>query len=195
MKIIATSDLHGELPTIPECDLLLIGGDICPDGPDGFQTNWLGGPFKRWLEQIPAREVVGIAGNHDFCFQRHLAIIKGLQLRWKYLQDESVCVDGLWIYGTPWTPRFGPWAFMNSDEELGRYFDNIKNVDILLSHGPAYGVLDEVGDGHAGSKELLKHLHKTKVFICGHIHEGFGSDLFGSTICFNVSRNVVNIRT
>ena len=30
MKFIATSDIHGDLPKIPECDAVLICGDISP---------------------------------------------------------------------------------------------------------------------------------------------------------------------
>jgi hypothetical protein len=28
-SVAALSDLHGHPPTIPECDILMIGGDIC----------------------------------------------------------------------------------------------------------------------------------------------------------------------
>ena len=30
MKFVATSDIHGDLPKIPECDAVLICGDISP---------------------------------------------------------------------------------------------------------------------------------------------------------------------
>jgi len=68
MKIIATSDIHGFLPEIPECDLCIVAGDISPFH---FQHNnmlmrsWLETNFTEWLNKQPT---VGIAGNHDFVF-------------------------------------------------------------------------------------------------------------------------------
>ena len=51
------------------------------------------------------------------------------------------------------------------------------DADIVVTHGPAYGVLDMLlNEQHAGDKDLLKKLlqHKPKVHICGHIHESYG---------------------
>ena len=72
MKICAVSDLHGNLPTIPECDLLIIAGDVCPDKfkhnnyrfPDrDGQLAWLHYEFKTWLRDQPAAETVMTFGN------------------------------------------------------------------------------------------------------------------------------------
>ena len=71
LRVAAISDLHGFLPDVPACDVLLVAGDICPveDHDLDFQRRWLEGPFSDWLRGLDAGEIVGIAGNHDFVAQ------------------------------------------------------------------------------------------------------------------------------
>ena len=47
---------------------------------------------------------------------------------------------------------------------------------ILITHGPAFGVLDKVGNKNVGSKALLKFIQETKpeYHFFGHIHEEAG---------------------
>jgi predicted phosphohydrolase len=78
-KIIAVSDLHGALPTIPPCDLLLIAGDVAPTMNHSlrFQADWLDTDFRFWLESLPAQKIVFIAGNHDLVFQQEPSLVRG----------------------------------------------------------------------------------------------------------------------
>jgi hypothetical protein len=73
MRICCIADLHGKLPIIPECDLLLVAGDVCPhflekyagDSSDCFgQSKWLQSVFTAWLENAPAKHKVMTFGNH-----------------------------------------------------------------------------------------------------------------------------------
>ena len=113
MIIAATSDLHGTLDVeIPECDLLVIAGDVFPAnlGSIGQRDSWLFDIFYEWLEATPSQRVIWIAGNHD----RHIETqVKSPSLgeRIAYLQDSLIEIDGLKIYGTPWTRIIGQWAF------------------------------------------------------------------------------------
>src|SRR5690348_12012006 len=70
MKVTAFADAHGALPKIrEECDLLLIGGDVCPvdqSHEPAHQRNWLRTVFSDWLHEQPAKNIVWIGGNHDF---------------------------------------------------------------------------------------------------------------------------------
>lgn len=92
MTILATSDLHGQLPTIGPCDLLLIGGDVCPldDHSQEGQLRWLDQVFRPWLLAIGAKTIIGIAGNHDFIFETRPKAVHELDLPWTYLQDSAV---------------------------------------------------------------------------------------------------------
>lgn len=200
MRILATSDLHGSLPEIDPCDILLIAGDVCPDyltqRLDGGRSRinrgevrqkaWLNKKFRAWLEEVPAKHIVGIAGNHDFIFESPMKPPDDLP--WHYLQDSEIELEGLRIYGTPWVPNLPFWAFCGGERACHGRFERIPDdIDILMSHGPMYGYGDQIGnsallkswedpDGHVGCGAMLDQVTRIrpKVFVCGHIHEGFG---------------------
>jgi Icc-related predicted phosphoesterase len=183
MRIVAIADLHGTLPRIPECDLLLIGGDVTPvwNHSRQYQARWLRGEFSTWLVQQPAKQIVGIGGNHDFVLQESETL--GRELPWIYLDNSEFEVDGLKIWGSPLSPTFGNWAFMRDDRGLGEVWETIPNdVDILMVHGPMFGYQDGVKfpvGHHAGSVSLTNRLMyeeypNLKLFVCGHIHEAYG---------------------
>lgn len=209
-RVLATADLHGTLPDIPDCDLLLVGGDVCPEGvgkvekyglPDNgasIQLDWLDKEFRGWLRRLNERDirVVGIAGNHDFVFERMAVAAQELLLPWTYLRDQTIEVDGISIHGTPWVPGLPRWAFYGSPQYLERRAAVVPtNVDILLSHGPPYGTADFVapqfGSQHVGDPALGEHLRriKPKALVCGHIHEQYGVHDHKYTTVYNVSHN------
>lgn len=202
-RVQAIADLHGYLPhtsEVPECDLLLIAGDICPDyhqmskaryGTDRKhnqdkgeqrQRHWLDTVFREWLEIIVARgtTVVACWGNHDFIGEHPFLVP---DLPWILLQDMEVTVHGLRIWGTPWTPNLRAWAFQLSDEANMARVENIPNgLDILMSHGPAYGLRDFVapqfGSKNVGDTWLRLEFDRGRLIVptlvCGHIHEERG---------------------
>jgi Icc-related predicted phosphoesterase len=197
-QISAVSDLHGFLPDIPPCDLLLIAGDVTPATNHGlaFQAEWLNTDFRFWLESVPAQQIVFIAGNHDLVFQHEPWLVpKGL--RAVYLQDAAFVWQGLKIWGTPWQPWFFDWAFNLREPELKAKWDLIpEGTDILVVHGPPHGYGDGVPERdairHAGSPSLLARIKEIapKLVVFGHIHEGRGEWRVGETILANVT--VVN---
>jgi len=184
VRIAAVADLHGHLPAVPPCDLLLVAGDVRPrDARDAdAEEAWLTGPFRDWLDDVPATETVGIAGNHDFLFERAPERVPA-DLRWTYLQDEACDAGGLTIWGSPWTPWFYDWAF-NAPRISGerfleeRYSAVPSSVDVLLLHGPPAGYGDTTLAGaRVGSTAALDLVDRVSPRFCvfGHIHEGRGA--------------------
>lgn len=191
MKVVAISDLHGYLPTIPECDILLIAGDICAHGPTQFQLAWLDGPFREWLDGIKV-PVFACAGNHDWPFYNYKDMIPE-GLKWTYLEDESVEHEGWKIWGTPWQKRFFDWAFNLDEEELEEKWNLIPDdTDIIIAHSPPkfFGDLTPGTMGeNVGSPSLLKRIVaiKPKLVVFGHIHNGRGDWVHNDTILANVT--------
>jgi hypothetical protein len=197
MRICAISDLHGYLPQVPECDLLLIAGDICPvwNHDLGYQANWLDNYFRRWLTRVRARCIVGVAGNHDIIFETRPGLIPN-DLPWTYLQDSGCIFGGLKIWGSPWQPIFRNLAFNASGKLRQERWARIPDdTDILVTHCPPFGIGDLApreggGSEHCGCSFLLERMHtlsKLKLAVFGHIHDGRGSYAIGGKTLANVT--------
>lgn len=197
MIIDLLSDLHGYLPVLQGGDLLIIAGDItASDRLDQWNK------FFIWLKAQQYEKKVLIAGNHDGfleqCISTQAASDMGLNENegFTYLCDSGTEYQGLKIWGSPWTPAFFNWHFMKyTNDELRQVWDKIPmDTDILITHGPAYGVLDECRGGHAGCNELRKAIDRVKpgLHVFGHIHEQGGKHLLHkhlgpNTLCVNAS--------
>ncbi len=178
-NIIAISDLHGLIKgyTSPKCDLLLIAGDVGRHGKDIYKdANWLAYNFNPWLRQQPAKHIVMIPGNHDVVFDEALSIVPKLDCH--VLIDEMVEIEGLKIYGSPWSLEFYNWGFNLSEEKLAMVWEKIpEGLDILLVHSPPYGIMDmtqnlKYEQKRIGSPSLLKKIKEVrpKYVIFGHNH-------------------------
>jgi Icc-related predicted phosphoesterase len=186
MRLALLSDLHGHLPDVPPCDMLLIAGDVCPidNHKLDYQADWLRYHFVPWFRDAPCREKVFIAGNHDFIFAERPEALYGIEWPGIYLQDRGCVCEGISIWGTPWANELPGWPFTAPEEVLQRYWDMIPpDTKILMVHGPAHGIGDAVignlsGDVlHVGSRSLLEtfdRLPALRLVVFGHIHEGSG---------------------
>jgi hypothetical protein len=86
------------------------------------------------------------------------------------------------VYASAWTPRFGNGAFQYDvlPNDVGHSFDIPPGVDLAITHGPPYYVLDRTIRGtHVGARALWRAVAKArpKVHCFGHIHEGWGAEM------------------
>jgi len=189
LKFVAISDTHCRHRNLklPKGDVLLHAGDISYKGDKNEIED-----FLDWFSKLSFPHKIFIAGNHDFFFEKEKdAIIrKLLPDTVHYLKDEEIIINGIKIWGSPYTPWFYRWAFnKRRGQPLAAHWNNIPaDTDILLTHGPVYGILDIViNEQHAGDKDLLQKVMevKPKVHVCGHIHEAYGFVKRGGTKFIN----------
>jgi Icc-related predicted phosphoesterase len=95
------------------------------------------------------------------------------------LNDSGVEIEGMTVWGSPITPFFFDWAFnRHRGAHIRRHWDLIPaGVDILVTHGPPYGILDRTARGQCvGCEELLPVVERLRprLHVFGHIHEAYG---------------------
>ena len=176
MIIDCVSDLHGFYPVLEGGDLLIVAGDLtATDTPAEYVK------FYSWLHKQPYRHYIFIAGNHDGLIEAGEALTDCLA-NTTYLCDSGTEFEGLKIWGSPYTPTFSNWHFMEErGEAIKKHWDLIPDdIDILITHGPPQGILDEVFSycdfENVGCDDLLEAVGrvKPKLHVFGHIHEGYG---------------------
>jgi len=200
MRIVAISDTHGAENEIklPEGDILIVAGDFSPMGTMQDVIR-----FNVWLGRQDFVYKILICGNHDIFVESDNGIARGLITEAIYLQDSDITLDGLKIYGSPWSPKFNDWSFMKQrGEQLKAVWDLIpSDTDILVTHAPPYGILDPCppNGSSEGCSDLLRAVQriKPKLHIFGHLHGGAGTKVVDSTTFINASvmdddYNVVN---
>ncbi len=193
LTIVAISDTHNQHSklVIPPSDILIHSGDWTYEGKHTEVVD-----FAKWLEVQPAKNIVITPGNHELYYEKFLPEsrnwITDYCPRAKVLIDEEVTVEGLRIYGSPITPEFNQWAFNRyRGSDIKKHWDLIpEGLDILITHGPAYGILDYAPQCNSvGCQDLFDaiQLKSPKIHISGHIHWSYGVKHFNNTTHYNTS--------
>lgn len=224
MIIDCIADLHGHYPKLEGGDLLIVAGDLTArDNVNDFLefVYWtrnqeyeeiivIGGNHDNYIQNHIHIEDLEDAGEFIYLCD------SGNEFEYEEQIDhpasnEHMSIDVLMyqkkkikIWGSPWTLKFSGMnpncmAFTcDTEEELADKWAMIPDdTDILVTHSPPYGILDEVeiygherdecneaqldATMHVGSKSLALKIGKMetppKLWIWGHIHESYGEDL------------------
>lgn len=201
MRLIATSDTHKEVRegTIPDGDVFIHAGD--------FQTTGYVEEFHEmlyWMHRLPHKEKILVPGNHDF----HLINYPGPAL-------QQLRAAGFTVLGFPGNAHFytktlpngmivGGFPLVNGLQERWAFglkhfeffgindpyrdmlYSLIRGCDILVTHAPVYGFLDQSkrdGDPVSVGDKQIRHCiemcppdqFRVKHIIHGHIHEARGT--------------------
>ncbi|KAH6638429.1 Ser/Thr protein phosphatase family protein [Boeremia exigua] len=202
IRILAISDTHNEWPyssedPAPKVDVFIHCGDLTEYG--GLPS------FQRAIDSIKSIDAelkLVIAGNHDEFAEdeddmkigaKCLSLLESQQDHGIFFLNEGThsftLEDGRFftVYATPYTPKFGEFAFLYADEEdrFNKGSNTVpEGVDIVISHGPpafdylsGYRLDVSKRGEHCGCKKLAKALERARPRLCcfGHIHEGRGA--------------------
>jgi Icc-related predicted phosphoesterase len=193
VKITCLSDTHGQHNSKKlnkwlaenSGDILIFAGDLQLNQYDDGKN------FLSWMNDLSYKYKLMTFGNHDCNFQ----IIIDESKKYKnlfVLNHEFINIEGINIFGSPYSLPFLNWWFMKTESELGELYKLIPdNTNILFTHGCPFGILDKTEGGVlTGSKSLLnriKELKDLKYCISGHIHEQYGKVKYDNVEFINAS--------
>ncbi len=200
MKIVIASDTHSKFNyEVPDADVFIHCGDWSFTGSVNAVTK-----FNRFLGNLPHKHKLYIPGNHELGMEQNYSLYEEILENGTNIDGKSIEIDGIKFFGTSTTSPFGKWAFMLDDEQRKRFWENAPDdIDVVVSHGPPFGLLDTV-DGleiepgkleNLGCKYFRKYIErvKPKLACWGHIHDSAGQmtlkhwDYPHDTLCVNAA--------
>lgn len=171
----AFSDTHGQhrkLQVPTDARIVICAGDAVEDNLKGDEYD----DFIAWFGALPAKWKLFVPGNHELSFELDQAdaiVRKFERAGITVLQDAVIDCGELTICAFSANAKI-------ADEDIPN------DIDILITHCPPYGILDE----NLGSPDILDFVLKArpKWHLFGHIHATGGQQFpLGDTICKNVS--------
>jgi len=181
------SDIHmlHNMISVPDADILACAGDLSVGGTVEELREAM-----TWLSNLPHRVKIFVPGNHDSPLQDPalLAMFRTEFPDVTILIDETVMAEGLKIHGTPWVS--GPWVkpdhmwsfdIWSVEGRMAKWNMIPDDVDVLITHTPAGGILDQDSDGLSRGCIALEHrisnLRNIKLHVFGHIHPSAGMEV------------------
>lgn len=199
LTITLISDTHGKHSQIDvgQGDLIIHSGDATSKGRESEVQ-----AFLKWYGNLDFETKIFVPGNHELLWEANpkyhadMCSLYGVTL----LNDSGTTYRGIKIWGSPVQPEFHGWAFNRARTEadvaitghpfIGPHWQAIPDdTDLLVTHGPAHGILDPTRLGPAGCKLLLARIKEVRpvLHVSGHIHGGRGIHDDGDTIFVNAS--------
>lgn len=181
MIIDCISDLHGFYPKLKGGDLLIIAGDLTARDSLDCWTE-----FHIWMNKQKYKKVIYIGGNHDNALEGLIpSSAPKSKVDHEYLCDSGTQFEGLKIWGSPWTrnftgqnPKAKAFSLENTKLMKEKWILIPEKIDILITHSPPNGILDQTWKNRCGCSELRRAVARIqpKLHVFGHIHEAFGKE-------------------
>lgn len=207
-RFVCLSDTHNACPAdgafkLPKADVLIHAGDLTRQGTFAELRRTLD-----WIDHADCEVKIVIAGNHDITLDPIFYKEHGLRFHNQSPQEPQACIDlfkkypsitylnhesshiylkredgprtSFKVFGSPYSPANGIWAFSYPPEHASLLWDQIRlDTDIVITHTPPKYHCDESRyNGASGCKTLRETLWRVRpsLAICGHVHEGRGAE-------------------
>ena len=185
MKVLAAADIHGVTGVYEwlrgralelKVDLVVLAGDLSGGSWDEEEQRREARTLVNLFKRFPVTTLY-LMGNDDFFALDY----EDGQV--KPLHGRRLDFGGYGFVGYQYTTPFVGSMHERPEEEIEKDVKTLEplldNRTVLVTHGPAFGVLDRVYAGeHVGSHSLAALLARRPVLahIHGHIHQCFGRE-------------------